>query len=69
MSGRNLGSAAERRAERIQRRVRSQRMSQASQHMDEHLRQMNDQASLLEKRLRRHGEENEGWHKKWDDFS
>jgi hypothetical protein len=42
-------------------------MSQASRNMDEHLRQMNEQASLLDKRLRRQGEESEGWHKKWDD--
>jgi hypothetical protein len=44
-------------------------MSQASQNMDNHLRQMNEQASLLDKRLRRHGEESEGWHRKWDDRS
>ena len=30
-------------------------MSQASQSMDEHLRQMIEQAGLLEKRLHRHG--------------
>ena len=57
------------RAERIQRRVRSRTLSQASQHMDEHLRQMNDQAGLLDRRLRRHGEESESWHRKWDDPS
>jgi hypothetical protein len=37
--------------------------------MDEHLRQMNEQASLLDKSLRRHGEESESWHRKWDDPS
>jgi hypothetical protein len=37
--------------------------------MDEHLRQMNEEASLLDTRLRRHGEENESWHSKWDDPS
>jgi hypothetical protein len=42
-------------------------MSQASRNMDEHLRQMDEQASLLDKRLRRHGEESESWHRKWDD--
>jgi hypothetical protein len=67
MSERDRGRGAELRAERIQRRLRSRRMSQASQHMDEHLRQMNDQASLLDRRLRRHGEESESWHRKWDD--
>jgi hypothetical protein len=67
VSDRNRSRAAELRAERIQRRVRSRRMSQASRNMDEHLRQMNEQASLLDKHLRRHGEESESWHKKWDD--
>jgi predicted nuclease with TOPRIM domain len=37
--------------------------------MDEHLRQMNEQASLLDKRLRRHGEESESWHRRWDELS
>jgi hypothetical protein len=45
------------------------RMSQASRNMDEHLRQMNEQAGLLDRRLRRHGEESESWHRKWDDPS
>jgi hypothetical protein len=44
-------------------------MSQASRNMDEHLHQMNEQASLLDKRLHRHGEESESWHRKWDDPS
>jgi hypothetical protein len=65
--GRSRG--AELRAERIQRRVRSRRMSQASRNMDEHLRQMNEQAGLLDRCLRRHGEESESWHRKWDDPS
>ena len=69
MSNRDRGRGAELRAERIQRRERSRRMSQASRNMDEHLRQMNEQASLLDKRLSRHGEESEGWHRKWDDPS
>jgi hypothetical protein len=64
---RNRSRAAEVRAERIQRRVRSRQMSQASRNMDEHLRQMDEQASLLDKRLRRHGEQSESWHRKWDD--
>jgi hypothetical protein len=67
MTDRHRGRAAELRAERIQRRIRSRRMSQALRNMDEHLRRMNDQASLLDKRLRRHGEESESWHKKWGD--
>ncbi len=53
----------------MQRRVRSRRMSQASRNIDEHLRQMNEQATLLDKRLGRHGEESESWHRKWDDPS
>ena len=67
MSDRDRGRGAELRAERIQRRVRSRRMSQASRNMDEHLRRMIDQANLLDKRLRRHGEESQSWHKKWGD--
>jgi hypothetical protein len=67
MTDRDRGRAAELRAERIQRRIRSRRMSQALRNMDEHLRRMNDQANLLDKRLRRHGEESESWHKKWGD--
>ena len=66
MSDRDRGRGAELRAERIQRRVRSRRMSQALQNMDGHLRQMNEEAGLLDKRLRRHGEESESWHRKWD---
>ena len=69
MSERNRGRGAELRAERIQRRVRLRSMSQASRNMDEHLHQMNEQASLLDKRLGRHGEESESWHRKWDDPS
>jgi hypothetical protein len=65
----NSGRGAELRAERIQRKVRSRWMSQASRNMDEHLRQMNDQAGLLDKRLRRHAEDSESWHRKWDDPS
>jgi hypothetical protein len=44
-------------------------MSQGSRSMDERLRQMNEQASRLDKRLGRHGEEHAGWHKKWDDHT
>ena len=69
MSDRERSRGAELRAEQIQRRVCSRRMSQASRHMDEHLRQMNDQAGLPDKRLRRHGEDSESWHRKWDDPS
>ena len=69
MSDRERSRGAELRAEQIQRRVRSRRMSQASRNMDEHLSQMNDQAGLLDKRLRRHGEDSESWHRKWDDPS
>ena len=44
MSDRDRGRGAELRAERMQRRVRSRQMSQASRNIDEHLRQMNEQA-------------------------
>jgi hypothetical protein len=37
--------------------------------MDERLRKMNDQASLLDKRLRFHAEESKSWHTTWDDPS
>lgn len=69
MSDRDRGRAAERRAERIGWRKRSRNMSRASRNMDNHLRQMNEEASLLDKRLHRHGEESESWHRKWDDSS
>ncbi len=69
MSDRDGSRAAERRAERIRWKKRSHSMGQASRNMDEHLRQMNEQASLLDKSLRRHGEESESWHRKWDDPS
>jgi hypothetical protein len=35
--------------------------------MYERLRWMKEQASLLDKRLRRHTEETESWHRTWDD--
>jgi hypothetical protein len=35
--------------------------------MDKRLRKMNDQASLLDKRLRLHSEGSESWHTTWDD--
>ena len=69
MSDRDRNRGAELRAERMQRRVRSRRMSQASRNIDEHLRQMDEQASLLDKRLDRHGEESESWHRKGNDPS
>jgi hypothetical protein len=69
VSDRDRGRAAERRAERIGWRKRSRNMSRASRNMDNHLRQMNEEASLLDKRLHRHGEESESWHRKWDDSS
>jgi hypothetical protein len=69
VSERERSRGAERRAERIRWRGRSHNISQASRNMDEHLRQMNEQASPLDKRLRRHGEDGESWHRKWDDRS
>jgi hypothetical protein len=69
VSDRERSRGAERRAERIRWRGRSRSISQASRNMDEHLRQMNEQASPLDKRLRRHGEDSESWRRKWDDPS
>ncbi len=69
MTERDRARGAELRAEQIQRRGRSRRLSQASRNMDEHLRQMNEQASLLDKRLSRHAEEGMRWHTTWDDTS
>jgi hypothetical protein len=66
VTDRERSRGAERRVERIRRRGRSRQMSQASRSVDEHLRQMNEQASLLDKSLRRHREESESWHRKWD---
>ena len=42
-------------------------MNQALRNMYERLRRMKEQASLLDKRLRRHTEETESWHRTWDD--
>ena len=47
----------------------SHRSRKASRNIHEHLRQMDEQASLLDKRLGRHVEESESWHRKWDDPS
>jgi hypothetical protein len=69
VSERDRVRGAELRAEQIQRRVRSRRISQASRNIDEHQRQMNEQASLLDKRLSLHGEESQSWHRKWDDHT
>jgi hypothetical protein len=68
MSDRDRGGrAAQRRAEQIGWKKRPPSTSQASRTMDQHLRQMNQQASLLDKRLRHHGDDSESWHKKWDE--
>ena len=67
MSDRDRGRGAELRAERVRWRGRSRLMSHASRNMDEHLRQMNEQASLLDKHLRHHAEQSASWHRKWDD--
>jgi hypothetical protein len=69
VSDRDGGRAAERHAEQIRWRKRSRSMGRASQNMDEHVRQMNEQANLLDMRLRRHGKESESWHRKWDGSS
>lgn len=67
MSDRDSGRAAEQRAERIRWRGRSRLTSQASRNLDERLRLMNEDAIVLEGRLRRHADESASWHRKWDD--
>jgi hypothetical protein len=67
VSERARSRGAELRAERIQWRGRSRKMSRASQSMDKRLRKMNDQASTLDKRLRLHSEESKSWHTTWHD--
>jgi len=42
-------------------------MNQALRKLYERLRRMNERASLLDKRLRRHAEKAESWHRTWDD--
>jgi hypothetical protein len=69
VSERDRDRGAEQRAERIRWRGRSRSMSRASRSIDERLRKMNDQASLLDKRLSRHAEESKSWHTTWDDPS
>ena len=64
MRNRDRDKAAEKRAERVG--WRPQGASQHSRSMDERLREMNDRATALEGRLRRHADENANWHKKWD---
>jgi hypothetical protein len=61
------GRTAELRAERIRWKGRSRSMSQASRSMDAQPQKMNEEASVLYKRLGRHADESTGWHKKWDD--
>lgn len=67
MSERVRERGAELRAERIRWRGRSRDMSRASRNMDLRLRKMNDQASMLDRRLSRHAEQSERWHTAWDD--
>lgn len=66
-SGRVAQRAAQQRAEQIGWKKRPPSRSQASRTMEEHLRQMSDKASVLDKRLSRHGWESESWHGKWDE--
>jgi hypothetical protein len=67
VSDRERGKAAELRAERIKWRGHSRLTSQASRNMDQRLRRMNERASELDGRLRRHAAEGVIWHRKWDD--
>ena len=68
VSARDRDRDTQLRAERIQSAARSRRMNQALRNMYERLRQMKEQASLLDKRLRRHTDETESWHGTWDDW-
>ena len=67
MSARDHDRDTQLRAERIRATERSRRSNQALRNMYERLRRMKEQASLLDKRLRRHTEETESWHRTWDD--
>jgi hypothetical protein len=67
VSDRDGSKAAERRAERIKWRGHSRLTSQASRNMDQRLRRMNERASELDGRLRRHAAEGVIWHREWDD--
>ena len=67
ISDRDRDRDAQLRAERIGLTERSRRMNQALRNMHERLRGMEEQASVLDKRLRRHTEETEDWHRTWDD--
>ena len=67
MSVRDRDRGAEMRAERVRWTGRSRSMSQSSRNMSERLRQMNEEASLLDMRLHRHAEKSASWHAKWDD--
>jgi hypothetical protein len=61
VSERDRDRGANQRAERI-RWGRSRSMSRASRSLDELLRKMNDQASLLDKHLSLHAKESKRWH-------
>jgi len=67
VSERDRDRGAELRAERIRWRGRSRSMSRAPRNLGERVRKMNDQASLLDKRLSRHAEESQRWHGTWED--
>jgi hypothetical protein len=67
ISVRDRDRATQLRAERIRATERSRRRNQALRNMYERLRGMEEQARLLDKRLRRHTEETENWHRTWDD--
>ena len=67
ISARDRDRDTQLRAERIRATERSRRINQALRNMYERLRWMKEQASLLDKRLRRHTEETESWHRTWDD--
>ena len=67
MSARDHDRDTQLRADRIRATERSRRINQALRNMYERLRGMKEQASLLDKRLRRHTEETESWHRTWDD--
>jgi hypothetical protein len=66
ISARDRDRDTQLRAERIRATERSRRMNRALRNMYERLSRMKEQARLLDKRLGRHIDETESWHRIWD---
>jgi hypothetical protein len=67
MTERDRERAARLRANRIAWRGDSRLKTRAARSMDESLRRMDERASTLDRRLRRHADESATWHEKWDE--